>query len=233
MTILKSVRLNGTVNFPVDYVTPGLRGYYDASNPNSYPGSGTTWFDISGNGRNVSMTSITYSTDAGGALTFASGSFGTSNTFSWSNNSFTISVWIRPTTLGASVRRFVTLQGALEWGVSRLDGVAGSGQYHGYASHSGGTFVQVRSNGQVINNTYQNFTLTYNGTTLTSYKNNNLLTTAAGGTLDYSPTTNSIVMGSAAESFIGNMYAVMIYDRALTAQERTQNHNVFRGRFGV
>ena len=36
-------------------VTDGLQLYLDASNPASYPGSGTTWFDLSGNGNNGTM----------------------------------------------------------------------------------------------------------------------------------------------------------------------------------
>ena len=36
-------------------VTDGLKLYLDASNPASYPGSGTTWYDLSGNGNNGTM----------------------------------------------------------------------------------------------------------------------------------------------------------------------------------
>jgi hypothetical protein len=36
-------------------VTDGLVLCLDAGNPKSYPGSGTTWFDLSGNGNNVSI----------------------------------------------------------------------------------------------------------------------------------------------------------------------------------
>ena len=36
-------------------VTDGLKLYLDASNPASYPGSGTTWFDLSGNCNNGTM----------------------------------------------------------------------------------------------------------------------------------------------------------------------------------
>ena len=33
-------------------VTDGLVLCLDAGNPKSYPGSGTTWYDLSGNGNN-------------------------------------------------------------------------------------------------------------------------------------------------------------------------------------
>ena len=36
-------------------VTDGLKLWLDASNPSSYPGTGTTWYDLSGNGNNGTM----------------------------------------------------------------------------------------------------------------------------------------------------------------------------------
>jgi hypothetical protein len=37
-------------------VTEGLVTHLDASNSSSYSGSGTTWFDLSGNGNNATQT---------------------------------------------------------------------------------------------------------------------------------------------------------------------------------
>ena len=36
-------------------VTDGLKLWLDASNPASYPGSGTTWYDLSGNSDNATL----------------------------------------------------------------------------------------------------------------------------------------------------------------------------------
>jgi hypothetical protein len=40
---------------PPTFVTSGLRFSYDAFNPTSYSGSGNTWYDISGNNRNMTI----------------------------------------------------------------------------------------------------------------------------------------------------------------------------------
>lgn len=40
--------------------TDGLVLALDAANPRSYPGSGTTWFDLSGNGNNTTLNTFTY-----------------------------------------------------------------------------------------------------------------------------------------------------------------------------
>lgn len=51
-------------------VTSGLKLHLDAGNSVSYPGNGTTWFDLSGNGYNGTMSNISYSSDNGGIFTF-------------------------------------------------------------------------------------------------------------------------------------------------------------------
>jgi hypothetical protein len=44
-------------------VTDGLVFLYDAKNPKSYPGSGTIWYDISGNGNHATIDGATFNTD--------------------------------------------------------------------------------------------------------------------------------------------------------------------------
>ncbi len=52
-------------------VQSGLVLNLDAGNTNSYPGSGTAWTDLSGNGNNGTLTNgPTYSSDDGGAIVF-------------------------------------------------------------------------------------------------------------------------------------------------------------------
>jgi hypothetical protein len=54
-----------------DIIQDGLVLSLDAADRNSYPGSGTTWFDLSGNGNNFTLfNGVGYSTANGGSLTF-------------------------------------------------------------------------------------------------------------------------------------------------------------------
>ena len=56
---------------PPEIVTDGLILHLDASNASSYPGSGTTWFDLSGNNNDGTLVGgVGYSTEVGGTLTF-------------------------------------------------------------------------------------------------------------------------------------------------------------------
>ena len=52
-------------------ITAGLQLYLDAGNASSYPGSGTTWTDLSGNSRDGTLTNgPTYSSADGGSIVF-------------------------------------------------------------------------------------------------------------------------------------------------------------------
>ena len=51
---------NSTLSTIVNLTTTGLVLYYDPSSVSSYPGSGTAITDLSGNGRNGTMSNITY-----------------------------------------------------------------------------------------------------------------------------------------------------------------------------
>ena len=46
-----------------DFVKEGLVLYLDAANPKSYPGTGNTWYDLSGNGNNTSIGVAEFSTN--------------------------------------------------------------------------------------------------------------------------------------------------------------------------
>ena len=41
-----------------DIVTDGLVSHLDAANTKSYPGSGSTWYDLSGNNRNFQFSAV-------------------------------------------------------------------------------------------------------------------------------------------------------------------------------
>ena len=52
-------------------VTDGLVTYFNAADKTSYPGSGTTWYDLSGNGNHGTLTNgPTYSNANGGNIVF-------------------------------------------------------------------------------------------------------------------------------------------------------------------
>ena len=68
-----------SLSFVSQIVTDGLTLRLDASNPASYPGSGTTWIDIAGTEENITLEgSPTYTATSPAYFTFdADGQYGT------------------------------------------------------------------------------------------------------------------------------------------------------------
>ena len=80
-----------------------LIAYYDAGNKKSYPGSGATWFDLSGNGLNGTIQgNPTFSNDGGGSILFdGSGDYITlpaNSIFAIGTGAFTIHIWYKHNT---------------------------------------------------------------------------------------------------------------------------------------
>lgn len=90
-------------------VTPGYTFYVDAGNASSYPGSGSTWTDLSGNGNNATLIgSPTYdAVDGGGNFAMSSGNtqyatFNYSNDFNLSGVDSTIEAWVKFSTFSGA-----------------------------------------------------------------------------------------------------------------------------------
>jgi hypothetical protein len=86
-----------------DIIEDGLVLCLDAANINSYPKSGATWSDLSGNGNHGALQNMENNFDAGnkGSLTFDGGNervvFSEKNDYKFvSNDEITVSAWIRP-----------------------------------------------------------------------------------------------------------------------------------------
>ena len=89
-------------------VTDGLVLCLDAGNVKSYPGSGTTWTDLSGKGNTGTLTNgPTYSSANGGSIVFDGVDDRVSGTSFNTGQNFTINAWIYPTLLGTTRRAIV------------------------------------------------------------------------------------------------------------------------------
>ena len=92
-------------HFSSKIVTDGLAFYVDAANQKSYPGTGTSWRDLSLGGNNGTLINgPTFDSANGGSIVFDGvddyTSFGTTLGNGWSG--ITVSVWINPSQLTQS-----------------------------------------------------------------------------------------------------------------------------------
>jgi hypothetical protein len=215
-------------------VQSGLVLNLDAANPKSYPGSGTTWTDLSGNGNNGTLTNgATYSSANGGSIVF-DGTDDIVNTSYVSSNAFTWSVWFK-TDVGpvpGTFRNIISIPSP-NYILLLLDQ---SSPNLGFWTSDGlnGGFLSTPT---ISVNTWYNAVFVREGNNITNgyktYVNSVSYGTANTGTWS---TTDTLSFGGRTDTtqFLdGNIAQVSIYNRALTASEVQQNFNILRGRFGI
>lgn len=223
-------------------VSNGLILYIDAANNRSYPGSGNTWYDLSGNSRNILLYNTpTFTPSNLGTIDFDATSveFGTFTSPSSITN-FTCEAWIRVNTAPASntVQAIVTqtypgTSSKINYSLG-FNGANGSGAYDGKINGGfyDGTWRLTGGFTPTVGVWYHT-AVTYNGTTIIQYQNG-----VSQSTLNYSGTPT----GSGGSSYImrrwddpnmldGNLAMLKIYNRALSSLEVLANYKSTLGRF--
>lgn len=229
-----------------DIVENGLTLFLDASNIRSYPGSGTTWSDLSGNGNTGTLTNgPTFSAGNLGSIVFDGtndyvDTVNTGTTFQFANVTFTVSLWIKTSaTSGVIISKGATASTA-GW-MFQFDS---AGTVSGTTKGSDGTNTYNRTSiATVNNNTWRNIVSVYttNTTTLasntTSIYIDGVLSNGTGtlGGLVYATTTDTVQIGRRPSGayWSGSVSNLLIYNRALTAAEILQNYNATKNRYGL
>jgi hypothetical protein len=225
-------------------VTDGLVLCLDAANGRSYPGSGTAWDDLSGNGNNGTLVNgVGYSGDNLGSLSFD----GVDDRVDISPNNFNLSqfsvnIWFKTNNITTNYLRLI----------HKADTTGSTKGFLIASSQTDGKLVFVyqpnymtgevlkRSTNLITTSTWYNITMTYNSTSgIKIYFNG----AEDAGETSTSPdvnwisnTGNLFSVGSRAGGglqYNGNIAQASIYNRALTPQEIQQNFNAIRGRFGI
>jgi len=238
---LQNVELANRLNiWPAQIVTSGLVLFLDASNIDSYPGTGTTWKDLSGNNNNGTLTNgPTFSSANGGSIVFDGTNdnvkLGNASTF-LPTSAITMNCWAKTNVTGVYKKLFVTVTAG--GGPANTTGIywsLGSSPYLYYVGviTNNGT-VGVLSTATISTSLYTNFCFTYDGSTIKLYLNASLLGSAAHtGTINNSGIGRISGYDNNNESWNGNISTFSIYNRALTATEVLQNYNSTKSRFGL
>jgi len=226
---------------PSGIVTSGLVMHLDAGNSSSYPGTGTTWTDLSGNGNNGTLVN--------------SPTWNSSGWFAWNGTNqratvsrmvsgdFSLECWFRTTsTAGSAGGQWYGGKGLIDaevggvtddFGMSIGNGelLFGIGKFtpsaditirHSAPYNTGNWFQvvcrRVQSSGEI--------TISTNGSQVASGTGPTQALTA--------PTIISIAaLAPNIDFFTGDIAIARIYNRALSASEVSQNFNANRGRFGI
>ena len=211
--------------FPVGLVTDGLVLHLDAGNTASYPGSGTTWNDLSGNGNTgtlINMDGTNFNSANGGSLTF-DGSDERVDTLNVSSlTNMTIEIWIYDTRSSGN-RDILTYYNENSASYT-FNGTTFRTDRNGAAGRS------IAGVGNPPLNTWYRFCYVKNGDL---YINETRYT---GTGTDHTP-SGIISLGNSRSDINnrlnGRISNAKIYNRALTAQEIQQNFNFYKSRFGL
>ncbi len=241
-------------------VTNGLVLCLDAGNAKSYPGSGTTWTDLSGRGNNGTLTNgPTYSSANGGSIVF-DGTDDYVNT-TLSNTTFTslncsLELFFYTNTIKSNT--FTTLAGQRcnsdaktilgLWIESRNSWAGNYLSNYGIIGITFGTtitpqFAVKSPPGSILNNTWYHTVLVSSTTDTKLYINGNLISTVvSSGSLDTSVSgTFGVGCYGISQGILQyptylsnqNISSVKVYNRSLSETEIQQNFNALRSRYGI
>ena len=248
--------MSGTAGFSTPDSMDEFHGYpfvsgailfLDANNASSYGGSGTTWYDLSGNGYNASFTSAGGGSNpvftTAGSLNYfqftgvsPSGPHYTGGSYMTLSNNIdtnyvTIQCWFNNNTYAP----YVMILGGK---------TANSSVYQGYELYINGSAIgnadgRITTGGSTSNtdisyayayNTWYNFALTYDGSNMYTYLNGTQVASSAK-----TGTTNTgrpfligaqYLDGSTPSEFLnGAIGSMFVYNRALTGAEILRNYN--------
>ena len=228
-------------------VTEGLVLALDAADRNSYPGSGSTWTDLSGRGNNGTLTNM----DGANLDSANGGSF----TFDGTNEyiSASISNFFTSYSQQITMEAWVYIPSSATWSNGYYGNIFTRGYYDGshglwrttnnnqvaFYCRTIGAGTNVQSLGTITRDTWYQLVGIWTGSGTQLYINGQLIDSDSGSLGD---TENNVPFeigrdtaagGASGNFFTGNQAAHKIYNRALTQQEIQQNFNATRGRFGI
>jgi len=218
-----------------DLIQDGLVLCLDAANTKSYPGSGTTWKDLSDNNNHVNLVNgPAFSAESQGCFIFdGTNDYGATNsapTLNMGGKSFTADVWLAVTSFSSAERMILEYN---VWGNS------GTYQLTSYGNLIIINFVGTSQAGY----TYTPFTtgvwLNFVGVFDNAnnfryiYINGSRLATAST-TEEIASAVSSLYIGSRGGGSLFlpcKMSSIKMYNRALSDAEILQNYNATKGRF--
>jgi hypothetical protein len=224
----------------------------DASDRNSYPGSGTLWNDLSGNNNSGSLTnSPTFDSGNGGSIVFNGTNQNVllsteSNLDFERTNSFSLDLWIKLTSLPGSgyITPFSKLQGVAPFRGYELfiDNAAKSVNFYLINTFPTNT-IQVNATYTLQTGIWTNVVVTYDGSSNASNVRFYINGSSVSTTIPYNTLSATILndvvpkigqrAGNTDFPYLGNISTTRIYNRALSATEVLQNYNAQKSRFGL
>lgn len=208
----------------------GLTLYLDAANKKSYPGTGTTWYDISGNNRNFTLTNgPAYNTANSGYITFD----GVDDTSTVAGNprlassAISISAWVRCSahgTGGYTIIRNNWIGNGWILYVTATRWSFGIGQ----------STVAYQAQEPTNNSTsWTHLYGVYDGTNVLLYVNGVLGSITSSVTLAGILANTSTIIGNGANVGVLDIGSIMVNSTAISELDVKRYFEATRGRYGI
>lgn len=214
---------HGIVKNPTSYISRGLIFYVDAGKSSSYPGTGSTWYNLGTSGNNATLVnSPTHTSGSGGYFTL-NGTNQKATATQSSISTYTISIWLNSSNISGAIYYVFS-------GTNTASGIffGGAAVGNNWGFYNGAVLY-----GSVITTgTWYNVTVAKTGTSYKLYTNGVLTTDTTGVDLSMN-TINIGVRGDGSWYFNGKYAIAMVHDVALTDTEILANFNFFKGRYGL
>ena len=239
----------GLVHHP-NVVTDGLVYYADAGNRRSFPATGTTWTDVvNGNNGTLENMSAAYGFDSekGGIIRFDGtndyveiGAYGVNSVLNWGSGNGTIAVWMRSAAVGGTL---IAMGAAGSGGKRYLIQYGNSGNKISFAMDNDVTLKAANGSDTdgLTDGKWHYVVGMRNGQYIYLYVDGVLDATtdlgAGYGSVDYT-SNGGLYMGgiwhvgdTVGHIWGGSLALAHIYNRALSADEVSQNYNATKWRF--
>lgn len=215
-------------------VMDGLIFHADAGNTKSYSGSGTTWTDLSGNSRHITLiNSPTFNSNS--VLFNGSNHHSESIIFTPNITSKTTMAWCKLTSISQTAGGLIGIMGS---GGEPFDSIVYNETSNGWGFGSTG-FTRTAWSGvkETSTSAWVHLAATYSNLNYNLYRNGvNILTTTLYNALNYN-FASKIIMGKRHGSLTGPLGAYisqgMVYSRALSSAEVLQNYNSLKSRYNL
>jgi hypothetical protein len=224
--------------------TTGLKLAVDAADPLSYPGSGTSWTDVTGNGFTGTVSSsISFATTFRGALVSSNSSSAVSFSGSAANfgaGSFTVEMAFSPSVINGQHWLYSKNSGSFPNFGAFITGSGGSGRITAFynisstISCSATTAIGsiVTGSNYIVDVTYAPFSL-FTGV----YLNSNLVSNVgANGSGSLSTSASLLLLNNTTSSnsgTVGNLYNFKVYNPFIGSANIRKNYNSMCSRFGL
>ncbi len=203
----------------------GLVMCVDAANSKSYPGSGTTWFDLSGNGHNITLgSSVTFvSSTVKGVLNFPQNAngYGRNTSMNLSSSNFTVISFVKKNSNGGSGRTITAYNN--NWLLGHHDVTYGDYYAEGWVNNIDSPLSDTQ---------WRMFTGTGNisGDSYSLYINDQHIITNSNGSAGPNGWNLNNQYDQYSDCQISNL---ICYNRVFSSSEVQQVFYALRGRYGI